>query len=85
MKCKDMEDKDSETKVEKTWFIKEVPISETRNEEHIEVPSSSYRERKPTIALGHDLACDLVKERIPPQRHIYVNISCYDLNMAEGL
>lgn len=41
MKCKDLEMKDSETKVDNTLFKVDVPNSETRHEKEGEAPISN--------------------------------------------
>lgn len=83
---KDLEVKESETKIEKTHCKLEVPTIETKDEEVVKNHISTTIEEKHTVSPNCQLTRDRVRrEIVPPQRYNHVDIDCYVLNVAEGL
>lgn len=64
----------------------EVIVRETRDDEEVKVPVSSFIESKYVAALDYHLTCySLRRKIIPLQRYCYVDLICYALNVTEGL
>lgn len=72
--------------VKKTRFEVEVPTRENRDKWESKVHTSSTYEGKPILAYDYQLVRVMPRgENVPPQIYNYVFLTCYALNVNEGV